>query len=567
MALSASSQSEKPAPVKVIEVKTVGAYEVAVLSTKDSGALENWLAANHFYFPTNKTNALDAYVKQQWYFVAAKIRVGKSDRFHLATESPKGSEARESSYSTRLKLVSGELHPLQISFASDRCVYPLKVSSINDRPTEVQLYVLSPQPLLEKAMFEKKQAEVVRSEMERWPRLEQSKRNLEALRLGIWEAAWFPSAVTNNHLDFPPEVAWWDLLPYGKVMEKELPQCSKSLLRLKGKTWWLTKQTWTFQPAEMRDLEFQAAVPVLTKKLNSKEGYFAAANLASLGTEGATALLSALHETNTTAQLNAASVLERIDDPRLVGQLDTLLTDPQPEIRAHAILVATGHWNSKFSEKLIGLLCDPYREIRREADFALAGHPDDLSRYLPVFERMFADTNLNARVSGMKMLWRLRKPIPREQLLQFFKLSDLEAISLVLAQLRNENNSGIPHFINYGAGISDTEAVPLLQNPEPLARLIGLRVLYEKAETQSVELALPLLKDPEPLVRMRAAATLRAFSGLHFTEDQADQWQAWWTANKTNFVVELHPEELRPQRRGTNDLQQYLTNRPPAIVP
>src|SRR5208282_272787 len=41
-----------PPPVKVIETKTVGAYEVAVLSTKDSGALTNWLDANHFYFPT-----------------------------------------------------------------------------------------------------------------------------------------------------------------------------------------------------------------------------------------------------------------------------------------------------------------------------------------------------------------------------------------------------------------------------------------------------------------------------------------------------------------------------------
>src|SRR5208283_1404121 len=62
-----AGESDKPEPVKVIEIKTVGAYEIAVLSTKDSGALEKWLAANQFYFPTNKADVLDAYIKQQWY--------------------------------------------------------------------------------------------------------------------------------------------------------------------------------------------------------------------------------------------------------------------------------------------------------------------------------------------------------------------------------------------------------------------------------------------------------------------------------------------------------------------
>jgi hypothetical protein len=200
---------------------------------------------------------------------------------------------------------------------------------------------------------------------------------------------------------------------------------------------------------------------------------------------------------------------------------------------------------------------------RSEADFALAGRPDDLSRYTPVFEQMFRDTNLNVRVSGMKMLWRLRKPIPREQLLQFFRLPDMEAISLVLAQSRNKNGSGMPDFINDGTGISDTEAVPLLQNSEQIARLIGLRVLYQNAEGQSVELALPLLKDAEQAVRMRAGATLRALTGQHFTEDQTDEWVKWWTANKTNFVVELHPEEFRPRWSATNRPPWLMTNRPP----
>ena len=71
-----AAESVEP-PVKVIEIKTVGAYEIAVLSTKDAGALEKWLEANHFYFPTNTTDVMDAYVKQQWYFVAVKVNLGQ----------------------------------------------------------------------------------------------------------------------------------------------------------------------------------------------------------------------------------------------------------------------------------------------------------------------------------------------------------------------------------------------------------------------------------------------------------------------------------------------------------
>jgi len=109
--------------------------------------------------------------------------------------------------------------------------------------------------------------------------------------------------------------------------------------------------------------------------------------------------------------------------------------------------------------------------------------------------------------------------------------------------------------------------VPLLQNSEPLARMIGVGVLYQNADKQSVELALPLLKDSERMVRARTAATLRALTGQHFTNEQAGEWEKWWNENKTNFVVQLHPEELRPQRRGTNDFRWRMTNRPPARVP
>jgi HEAT repeat protein len=355
------------------------------------------------------------------------------------------------------------------------------------------------------------------------------------------------------------------LLPYGTVTENDLPQCTKAMPRLKSKTWWLTKQTWTFQSAEMRDLQFQPAVLALAAKLSRKEGYFAAANLASLGTNGATALLSALHETNSIVRLNVATVLETIKDPRVVEHMDSLLADPQPEVRAHAIFVAMDHWNAKFIEKLVGLLRDPYREIRHEAEFALREHHDAITNYIPVFRQMLQDTNPGVQAAGLNMLHSLQIPIQREQLLQFLKLPDMEAISLVLAQLRDNNATDVPSFINETSGISDTEAIPLLQNNEPMARLVGLKILYQNAEPQSVELAIPLLNDPEPAVRLRTARTLRALTGQHFTDEQPRLWQEWWTANKTNFVVELHPEELRPRFPGSP--AGDIGGRPPPATP
>ena len=556
--------NEKPEPVKVIEVKTVGAYQIAVLSTQDSGALAKWLEVNRFYFPTNKTDALDAYVKQQWYFVAARIDLSASGGFRLLSPRQAQNELIPN-YSAHLKLANGELNPLQISFASDRCVFPLKISSVNGQPSEVQVYVLSPEPLLEKSMFEEKQEELVRSDQERESKLEQSRRNLQALRVQMLEASLLPSAEAGKQLNSPPEVPAWDLLPYDAVTEKELPQCSKVIYRLKGKTWWLTKQTWTFQPTQMHDLEFQPAIPALVGKLKGTAGYFAAADLASLGTNGATALLSALDGTNSVARLNVASVLERINDPRLSGQLDRLLADPQPEVRAQAISAVMNHWNSGFTKELVGLLRDPYREIRHQTVLALERHRSEVSPYIPVFRQMLKDTNAAVRASGMEMLYQLQVPLPREQLLQFFKLPDREAISLVLAQLRNKNNSGMPAFINDGTGISDNEAIPLLRNADPLARLIGLKILYKNAEKQSVELAMLLLKDPEPAVRLRAARTLRALTGQHFTDKQADQWQKWWMANKTSFVVQVDPEELVPQPPDYRI--DEITDRPRATPP
>ena len=557
------SAGKSEPPVKVIEIKTVGAYEIAVLATKDTDALEKWLEANHFSFPTNATAVIDSYVQRQSYFVAAKVNL---------------EQGALGLVSSALKLPAGELNPLQISFASEHCVYPLKISSANGTPSEIQVYVLSPEPLLEKTMLEKKLPLIYSNDMARVAKWVEAYRKMQKQRMellsrsgGFGPPPDSDQEKTIQKMSETPEASPDDLLPFVKVTKADLPDSSKSIPRLADKSWWLTKQTWTFKPEEMRDLEFEPAIPTFAEKLGSKYGYFAAACLASLGADAVPALIAALHNSTPVVRINAASALDnqtQFSDPRVKEAAIFWLKDSEPKVRTKAVNVLTDHssWNPRFAEALIPMLRDEDADVRHATALGLGRLPQfhvDLGEFIPVFKEMLKDKDLNIRASGMKMLWHLQVPMSRAELLQFFNVPDREVISITLSQFRKADSRGG----NLKYDISDEEAIPLLQNSEPLARMIGLNVLYKNAEKQSIELALPLLKDPVGIVRLKAAQTLRALTGQHFTEDQTDEWVKWWTENKTNFVVQLHSEELRPRRGGTNDFRRYLTNRPPASVP
>src|SRR5947208_15079817 len=75
--LSASSKGMHEEGVKVIEVKTVGAYEVAILSAQDAGSLARWLKAHDYSIPQEKAGIVDEYIRKRWYFIAAKIQLDK----------------------------------------------------------------------------------------------------------------------------------------------------------------------------------------------------------------------------------------------------------------------------------------------------------------------------------------------------------------------------------------------------------------------------------------------------------------------------------------------------------
>jgi hypothetical protein len=106
--------------VNVIERKRVGVYETATLLSRDGEAVFHWLKQNGFVAPTNSVPAIRTYAQEGWYFVASKIRMDAS--------LPDGAKPQ----------------PLTLIFTTDRPVYPLRLTGVNNESCRIELYVFGP---------------------------------------------------------------------------------------------------------------------------------------------------------------------------------------------------------------------------------------------------------------------------------------------------------------------------------------------------------------------------------------------------------------------------------------
>jgi len=106
----------KPDTVKVFEKKIVGNFETVILSAENPDDLVNWLNKNQFYFPEKARETIEFYTKKHWYFVAMKIR------------NPE---------------LLNELHPVEFTFETEQPVYPMKITSVNEGESRVNLYIFS----------------------------------------------------------------------------------------------------------------------------------------------------------------------------------------------------------------------------------------------------------------------------------------------------------------------------------------------------------------------------------------------------------------------------------------
>jgi Uncharacterized protein conserved in bacteria (DUF2330) len=111
--------------IKVLEAGVVGSLDYKIIEAGRADDLYDWLKANKYQFAGDEAT-LNFYVQKKWVFTVMKI-----DTMQMK-KNPDGSFA-------------GEVTPTRFQFASEKLVYPLKITqlSVKDK-TEALFYVQAP---------------------------------------------------------------------------------------------------------------------------------------------------------------------------------------------------------------------------------------------------------------------------------------------------------------------------------------------------------------------------------------------------------------------------------------
>ncbi len=100
---------------------TVGEFDITILSSTESNALESWLNSNGYKIPPGATDVLGSYIKQGMKFFVAKVNVEELK-----------------------KLGVNSLRPLQVNFNSEKFMLPLRLGTVNSQGLqELLIYAIS----------------------------------------------------------------------------------------------------------------------------------------------------------------------------------------------------------------------------------------------------------------------------------------------------------------------------------------------------------------------------------------------------------------------------------------
>ena len=111
--------------VKVLEAGVVGSLDYKIIQADRADDLYEWLKDNTYSYSGDEAT-LDFYIKKKWFFSVMKI-----DPMQMKKK-------KDGSY-------EGEVTPTRFSFASDKLIYPLKITQISVKDkTEALFYVQAP---------------------------------------------------------------------------------------------------------------------------------------------------------------------------------------------------------------------------------------------------------------------------------------------------------------------------------------------------------------------------------------------------------------------------------------
>jgi hypothetical protein len=538
--------------VKVIEVKTVGAYEVAILSSTNPSALADWLAAHQFNFPKEKQSVLDQYIQRHWFFVAARVNPEGNGLVVKAT----GAKPSPISGITRQKLASGELHPIIISFPSEKCVFPLAISSINGKPSEISLYVLSPEPLANTVVCDRKLKAYESEKVKSVQRHKEFMKTRGNWRAGIARGSPMEQRMKAEDPNDPPPDSVVDRTGFG-VPEPELNDdaeeefddprlrlvqsmsvdgdtnavkaCRHDLPRMKGKQWWLTKVVETFQSDEMVDLEFSPAIPFLADKLRKENGEAAAHCLPQYGSLAVPTILDGLKESDNAVRRRVLVAASEMSDPRFVEPLLKLMEDKDSKTRIKACYASYNNWNEKFVHPILKLVRDPEPGVASAARSCLQRYLHDIKVDPAELRHMLAEDGPSS-MFAVQMMSVNDGQVPREQLVRLLSYTNLPTVSIAFNQLRKD--------------ITLDEVTPLMTNSLPLARMMALGVLGQMGDKPAVERMVSMLHDPNEAIRWRVRSNLRRATGERLGADPA-AYEKWWAENKETFTPRAQSRSRR----------------------
>ncbi len=125
--MKSEARRDKALGVAVEAAYTVGEYDIAILSAKQSDGLETWLRENGYRIPKGASTALQPYIRQNMKFFVAKVNLAEQAKTGVAY-----------------------LRPLQFAFESEKFMLPVRLGMLNAKgPQDLVLYVLTPKGRVE----------------------------------------------------------------------------------------------------------------------------------------------------------------------------------------------------------------------------------------------------------------------------------------------------------------------------------------------------------------------------------------------------------------------------------
>ncbi|MEK7467607.1 MAG: DUF2330 domain-containing protein [Planctomycetota bacterium] len=116
------ASDDKSHGVKVLEAGVVGSLDYKIIVAEQANGLFDWLKENQYVYSGDQ-GTLDFYIKKKWFFTVMKID---------PKQMKKGAKGE----------YSGEVTPTRFTFASEKCVYPLRITALSVKDqTDALFYV------------------------------------------------------------------------------------------------------------------------------------------------------------------------------------------------------------------------------------------------------------------------------------------------------------------------------------------------------------------------------------------------------------------------------------------